>query len=204
MLHSNVVKPKTRCCTLMCVSTNDQMIQPNVVPPIVWNASPINSMKMRQKLSLVNNSISLFVWAAASKLMKELVGDFCVEIAFAAHAWAVNRAKYGVWGRSGVIFIVSRMSLSRVTYESQTMSHSQWLILYHLANHFDSILTSFDIFSGEIKSGQAKVSILVEHWISSHVRMEFAPTLKWYHKMVPLTFVIDALKGYTYTRRSVL
>ena len=28
--------------------------------------------------------------------------------------------------------------------------------------------------------------------------------LKQYHMMVPLTFVIDALKGYTYTRRSVL
>ena len=101
------------------MSTNDQMIQSNVVPPIV------NRLKMCQKLSLVNNSISLFVWAAASKLIKELVGDFCVEIAFAAHAWAVNRAKYGVWGRSGVIFIVSRMSLSRVSYESQTMTHPE-------------------------------------------------------------------------------
>ena len=28
--------------------------------------------------------------------------------------------------------------------------------------------------------------------------------LKQYHMMVLLTFVIDALKGYTYTRRSVL
>ena len=65
------------------------------------------------KLSLVNNSISFEVWAAAVKLIKEFVGDFWVEIAFAAHAWAVNLAKYGVWGRSGVIFMVSRTSYSK-------------------------------------------------------------------------------------------
>ena len=31
MLHSNVVEPKTKCCTLMCVN---QMIHSNLVPPI--------------------------------------------------------------------------------------------------------------------------------------------------------------------------
>ena len=34
MLHSNVVELKIKCCTLMCV-INDQMIQSNVVPPII-------------------------------------------------------------------------------------------------------------------------------------------------------------------------
>ena len=63
---------------------------------------------------------------------------------------------------------------------------------------------SFDISSDEKIFGQVKVLILVERWISNHVRMEFAPMLKQYHMMVLLTFVIDALKGYTYTRRLVL
>lgn len=55
------------------------------------------------------------------------------------------------------------------------MTHDLWVILM---NAIKRILMSFDIFSDEIIFDQVKVLILVVRWISSHVRMEFAPTLK--------------------------
>ena len=115
ILHSNVVEPKTKCWTRMCVN-QWQMVQPNVIPPISRKIYVSNSFIPMPNFYYIRG----LIWKISKVIIDEAKTDHkdfeChYNIMKIFKSWFTNR------------IILSLFFINQI----QSYSHQQQLVLNH-------------------------------------------------------------------------